>query len=523
MTIGTPAQWALAFILICLAAMLIIGWKARRRWSSANDYLNASRSIPLTIVALAFLAYNCGSIEVIGMSAMAAQYGAQALHFYWIGGIPGLIFFSLVVVPIYMRTGANNLPEYLGMRFGPRVRLLNACISLVGTVCFSGIALYTLAQVLHVILGWHFLASEVICALVVLVYVLGGGVRGSMLTSVFQLFVTIAGLTPLLFLTWRSDPSGWARQAEHWHLWKPLPLLSPGAPLDRVGVLLGLGFVISFSYWCTDFVMIQRVLAARTIEDARKAPLLAGFGKMGIAFLIVLPGMAGPSLLHGRFSFDQTMPALMKLEFGPPLLALGAAALLAGLMAWLAGNVSGFCALWVGEIYRLWLLPHREERHYIRAGQIAVPVCIVLAQIAAYATFHFHDIMEFLQLIVAFFYAPVFAVVLCGVASRRSSEYGAFVGICAGVTASMAMQVSVWTHLFQFGSQMSANFYEALLSFSAAMAVCLGLRTSKRETLSASSLTLDASLWKDLRPSRPLVMLSTVLLVVCILLNIWWW
>lgn len=366
--------WVVVFFSLCLAALLWIGRRSRRRWASANDYLNASRSISLWAVALAFLAYNCGSIEVIGMSAMAAQYGVEALHFYWIGGIPGMVFMGLVVLPVYMRTGARSLPEYLGLRFGPIVRLLNAWVSIVSTVCFSGVALYTLAQVLNVILGWKFLFCELGCAVTVLVYVLAGGIRASIFTSVFQLFIMIAGLSPLLFLTVHFNAQSWAHRAGRWHLWKPLPLAFPHAPLDCLGVTLGLGFVISFSYWCTDFVMIQRALTARTIDDARKVPLLAGFGKMGIAFLIVLPGVAAPALLHGRASFDQTMPALMRLEYGPALLALGTAALVAGLMAWLAGNVSGFSALWVEEIYRRHR-PNRSERHYIRAGQFAVPAC----------------------------------------------------------------------------------------------------------------------------------------------------
>jgi SSS family solute:Na+ symporter len=507
-----------------MATMLAIGWRARQRWSSSNEYLNASRSLSLWTTALAFLAYNCGSIEVMGMSAMAAQYGVQALHFYWIGGIPGLIFLALVLLPIYRRTGANTLPEYLGMRFGPHVRLLNACIALMGTICFAGVALYTMGEVLHVILGWQFLEAEMICAGVVLVYVLVGGARGSIVTSVFQLFVMIAGLAPLLFLTVRFDRSSWAQRPERWHLWKPLPMFSPHAPLDCIGVLLGLAFAISFSYWCTDFVMIQRVLAARTMEDARKAPLLAGFGKMGIAFLVVLPGVAAPRLLQGRFSFDQTIPALMRREYGPALLALGAAALLAGLMAWLAGNVSGFCAIWVGEIYRARLRPNRAEAHYLRMGKAAVPVCLGTAQLAAFATFHFQDMMEFLQFLAALFYVPVFAVILCGVVSRRSSGRGAFAGICGGFASALALQFAFLTHVVRFGSQMNANFYEAMLSFATATLICMAMRESHEREFAGSAGELQhAALWQDLRPSRSLVLLSAALLAACFLLNVLWW
>jgi solute:Na+ symporter, SSS family len=520
----SPAQWDSVVLPICLAVVLLIGWRSRRHWSTANEYLNASRSISTWVAALAFLAYNCGSIEVVGMSAMAAQYGVQALHFYWVGGIPGLVFMGLVVLPIYMRTGARSLPEYLGLRFGPSVRLLNAVISLIGTVCFSGVALYAAAQVLHAILGWHYEAGILLCAAVVLAYVLAGGVRASIFTSVFQLFVMIAGLAPLMFFTVHLDAAGWARRAARWRLWSPLPAISPHAQLDRFGVLLGLGFVISFSYWCTDFVMIQRALAARCIGEARKVPLLAGFGKMGIAFLVVLPGVASPALLPAGISFDQTMPALMRLEFGPALLALGAAALVAGLTAWLAGNVSGFSALWVEEIYRVRLRPRRSEQHYIRAGQLAVPVCLLLAQFAAFAAFRFRDMMEFLQLIVALFYAPVFAAVLAGLANRRATERGAFAGICAGVAAALVVQCCYWMGIARFGSQMSANFYEAALSFAIALGVSLLIRDQRpRHSSETGSSIFDAALWRELRPSAALVALSAALLAACLLLNVLWW
>lgn len=516
-------SWGLAIFPLCLAAVLWIGWRSRRRWSSANEYLNASRSIPLWAAALAFLAYNCGSIEVMAMSAMAAQYGVQALHFYWIGGIPGLVFLGLVVIPIYMRTGARSLPEYLGMRFGAGVRLLNSVIAMIGTVCFAGVALYSLGQVLHVILGWDLLTAGLICAAVVLIYVLAGGVRASIFTSVFQLFVMIAGLTPLLFLTVHFNAASWAQRTGRWHLWEPLPVVSPHAPLDRLGVLLGLGFVISFSYWCTDFVMIQRALVARTIEDARKVPLLAGFGKIGIAFLVVLPGVAAPSLLRGSFSFDQTMPALMEREFGPFLLALGTAALLAGLMAWLAGNISGFAALWAEEIVRVWLRPGRPEGHYIRAGRAAVPVCLALAQLAAFAAFRFRDMMEFLQLIVALFYAPVFAAVLAGVMSRRTTGRGAIAGICTGVGSALVLQAAFRQGLVRFGSQMNANFYEAIFSFMVALAICMLFATHQGRLPETGSTLFDRATRNALRPSPALVMLSVALLALCLLLNLLWW
>jgi SSS family solute:Na+ symporter len=527
MRYGILGSWALIVFPLYLMVLMLISWNSRRRGLTSNDYLNASRSLPTWAAALSFLAYNCGSIEIIGMSAMAAQYGVQALHFYWIGGIPGMIFMGIVVVPVYMKTGARSLPEYLGMRFGPNVRLLDVSISMAGTLGQSGVALYALAQVLQVILGWSLLAGGLASALVVLVYVLLGGIRASIFTSVFQLFVMIAGLAPLLYLTAHFDAASFAQRSDRWHLWKPLPLLSLHAPLDRIGVAFGLGFVISFSYWCTDFVMIQRTLTARTVDAARSVPLLAGFGKAAFAMLVVLPGVAAPALLSGRqlTLFNQTMPALMAFAFGPALLSLGAAALLASLMAGLAGNVSGFSALWTEEVYRNRLCLNRSEQHYINAGRAAVLVCFLLAQVAAYATFFFADMMEFLQLIVALFYAPVFAGVLAGVFSRRSTERGAFAGILLGVLSAFVLQVSFWMGLVHFGSQMSTNFYAALLSFSVAM---LGCMLYKRQEVEKSEfeqnrLLPESGVLSAIRITPQLAVLSVALLALCLVLNILWW
>src|ERR1700739_6717 len=471
---GLLSPWELTIFPLYLMLVMLISWGSRRRRQTSNDFLNASRSLPTWAATLSFRAYNCGSIEVIGMSAMAAQYGVQAFHFYWIAWIPGMIFLGMVVLPIYMRTGARSLPEYLGMRFSPRVRLLDAWIAMAGAVGSAGVALYAVARVLHFILGWSLLVGALASASVVIAYVLLGGIRATIFTSVFQLFVMIAGLTPLLFLTVHFTSSSFAQRPDRWHLWKPLPLLSPHAPLDNIGIVFGLGFVISFSYWCTDFVIIQRALTARTVDAARRVPILAGFGKMAFALLVVLPGVAAPALLRGAHaaSFDESMPALMSLVFGSALLALGTAALLASLMAGLAGNVSGFSALWAEEISRLRLRPGASGQHYIRVGAAAVLVCFLLAQLAAYATFCFHDLMEFLQMLAALFYAPVFAAVLAGVITKRATEQGAFAGILIGLLSAFTLLVSYWAGFLHFGSQMSVNFYADIVSFSAAMLGC---------------------------------------------------
>lgn len=512
-----------AWIPVYLAAVLGISLLTRRQHpASANDYLNATHSLSTWTASLAFLAYNCGSIEIVGMSAMAAHYGVQALHFYWIGGIPGMVFLGIVVVPTYVRTGARSLPEFLEIRFGPNLRLLNAVLSMLGTAALAGAALYALAQVMHVALGWSLLAGSVLSASIVMLYVLLGGIRATIYTSIFQFFVMVVGLLPLLVKTAGNIPR-FADRPERWRLWASLPAINPHARLDRFGVIVGLGFVISFSYWCTDFVIVQRTLTARALESARKVPVLAGFGKLLMGFLVVLPGVAAPVYLAHRaqFSYDEAVPQLMRNIYGPTLLGLGVAALLASLMAGFAGNLSGFAAAWTQEVYRARLRPGRGEEHYIAISRWAATGCFLLAALAAWIATQFGDLMEFLQMIVSLFYAPLFAVVLAAFASRRNTDRQACAGVVLGSGTALAIQIAPG-HGSLFGSSMTANFYVAVISFSVAALACVpyGKSTPAMRPGMVPITGADKS-W--LRPSPSLVVLSALLLLSCLVVNLVWW
>jgi SSS family solute:Na+ symporter len=518
--------WGLMWVPLYLALIFVISGIARRRGKdTANDFLNASRSMPTWAASLSFLAYNCGSIEVIGISAMAAQYGIQAFHFYWIGGIPGMVFMGIVVVPIYMRAGARSLPEFLEIRYGPRLRLLNAGLSLFAMAAMAGGAIFAIAHVLHAILGAQVLTGSVIAAAVVLVYVLLGGIRATIHTSVFQLVVMVAGLLPLFLETFPFRAGSFAVRTERWHLWRDLPAFSPHSTLDRIGIIFGLGVVISFSYWCTDFVIVQRALTAQTVESARKVPIIAGFGKLLIAFLIVLPGTAYPlySSPTGTRDFNEAIPRLMATVYGPTLLGLGVAALLASLMAGVAGNVSGFSAAWTEEIYRTRLRPGRTEQHYIAVGRWAVVVCFLMAEVAAWIAAQFKDLMEFLQMMVSLFYAPLFVIVLCAFLRRRPTEGRACTAILAGVAVSAALQGFARLGFIPFGSQMTANFYIASLAFAATALTCIPGRANRPAARAEAAASTQSVQLASLRPSWSLAVLSGLLLLACLVANIVWW
>lgn len=281
----TVDNLSLAILPVYLAVTILIGLISRQRHSRANDFLNSTRSLPVWIVSIAFLSANTGALEIVGLSAFAAQYRVQAFHFYWIGAIPGMVFLSAFTIPIYMRSGARSLPEYLEARFDSRLRRINGGLILAIHAVLSGICIYAMAQVLEAVFGWPFAQSAALTAGAVLIYVCLGGLKATIYNEVFRLLVIASGLLPLLRTC--GGTCGLTHGGNsHAHLRLDLPLHSRTSMIEAIGVAIGLGFVLSFSYWCIDFVLIQRTLTAKSIEGGRMVPLLAGFGKLGFSFLV---------------------------------------------------------------------------------------------------------------------------------------------------------------------------------------------------------------------------------------------
>lgn len=510
-----------------LAVTLLIGWASRRRLSGSNDFLNASRTLPLWVVAGSFLSSNCGALEIVGLSAVAAQYGVLAFHFYWIGAIPGMVFLGGVMIPIYLRSGVKSLPEYLQQRFDARVRLLNAWLVLCTVTALSGINIFAMADVLSVVLRWPFTFSACLSAGVVLVYVSIGGLRATIYNELLQLVIIAAGLLPLLFISKIPLFGMQDESASRWHLWKGLPLASAHGSMDAVGVVIGLGLVLSFSYWCTDFVQIQRALTATSVSSARLVPLLAGFGKLGFSLLVVVPALGAAAALgpHAFTGYNQTLPALMKHAYGPILLGLGMTALLASLMSGLAANVSAFSAIWTQEIYRPYLRKGLSEAHYIFVGRIAISVAVVLSVATSYLTANFRDMMEYVQLVFSLFGAPFFAIFFLGAFTRRTTSRGAIAGLCSGVAVAVAYHALAFAGMFHDQSQMGANFHVAIYAFATAIAVSL-LASRPDERIPAPKLEKLVYLPRHRSGDPPLSrtwwILACTLLGLCGVLNFLW-
>jgi len=493
---------------------------------SSNDYLNATRSLPTWVASISFLACNCGALEVLGLSGIAFRYGVQALHFYWIGAIPALIFLSIVMIPAYVQSGARSLPEYLGQRFGAKVRLLNAVAILIAAALYTGISLYGLAEVTHITMDWPFLLAILIFGSIVLAYVLIGGFRATVYNEVLQFAFMFAGLLPLLYFSHKAHFGGLPHVGQYWHLWRQTPTVSSSSQLDLVGVVIGLGGVISFSYWCTDYGLVQRALTARNLESARKVPLIAGFGKLLFAMVVVVPVI----LMKGHFQYrpgtalDETSPSLIASLYGPRLLGLGIVALIAGLLNSLAANISAFASLWTGEIYRPFLSPNRKESHYRNVGRAASICCVATGFLVALWTRSFENLSAFVLLIFSLFVIPFFAVLLTGLISRRTSASCAIAGAIAGIIAGGSIQLAFAERCIPSGSRLSANFYSAIVSFSAAFLVsnAPNLRLRFRRS-PMPPLNIDAT--RSAQPTASITVwcMAGALLVVCMVCNILWW
>jgi solute:Na+ symporter, SSS family len=507
---------------------IAIGWLARRHSHSANAYLNASRSLPLWIVTAAYLAANCGALEIVGLSAMAAEYGVQAFNFYWIGAIPAMIFLAIWMMPVYRRSGVRSVPEYLELRYGPEMRLLNACVLAIIMLLFAGISLYAMAQVLQAVVGLRFNASILFCAGVVLVYVLLGGLRATIYNEVFQLLVMLAGLAPLAIYSFHSATApGAAAEVARWHLWIGLPVASRAAPLDVLGVVFGLGFVLSFGYWCTDFVLMQRAFTARTDVAARQVPLWAGFGKLLFSLIVVIPGLAAyrllPQLGHSQ-RFDQALPALMTISYGPAMLGLGLTALLASLMSGLAANISGFAAIWTEDIYRSRIVKDQTENHYLLVGRVSAVAAVAISLVASYIDFLFSSLMEQVQLIFSVFGAPFWAIFLLGMSTRRTTQRGAMAGFLSGSILALLHLAAVAFGWIHYGSVMNANFHVAIYAFCTAFVVgwLVSLPEAGRPQQSTKELVFQLGTGSRAAGHKLLWILSAVLLSGCLFLN-WIW
>src|SRR5881398_3165788 len=485
-----------AVMLLYFVFVLGIGAALRRYVRTSEDFFLSGRSIPAWVTGLAFISANLGAQEVIGMGASGAKYGIATSHFYWIGAIPAMVFIGLFMMPFYYGSRARSVPEYLKLRFDEKTRALNAVSFAIMTVFSSGISLYAMGKLLNLLLGWSFDVSILIAAGVVLAYIFLGGLTSAIYNEVLQFFLIVLGFAPLVFLGLRAV-GGWsglvARLADHataggfapgayTHSWAFIGHASANpVGVEWFGLVMGLGFVLSFGYWCTDFLVVQRAMAANSMTAARRTPLIAAFPKMLFPFLVILPGMlalvvsptsgvraAAPAVsststtsptsttsitsapasgivppkldprtgaplrdASGRVVLDYDLATpMMLLHFFPAgLLGLGLTALLASFMSGMAGNVTAFNTVWTYDLYQSYVRRGAPDSHYLAMGRFATVFGVAVSIAAAYVAASFNNIIDFLQLVFAFVNAPLFATVALSIFCLRGTGHGAFSGL----------------------------------------------------------------------------------------------
>lgn len=534
---------------VYLAFVLGIGFALKRYMRTSNDFFLAGRSIPAWVCGLAFLSANLGAQEVIGMGASGAKYGLATSHFYWIGAVPAMVFVGIFMMPFYYGSKARSVPEYLRMRFDEKTRALNAISFSIMTLFSSGISMYAMAlliDALGIFKGivpdaYVFHLSVLISAVIVLAYIFLGGLTSAIYNEVLQFFLIVAGFLPLVYLGLRNV-GGWhglqaKLPAAYTHSWRGMEHASTN-PLgvEWFGLTMGLGFVLSFGYWCTDFLVVQRAMAADSEESARRVPLIAALPKMVFPFLVILPGLiavAAPAIAnqtattrgvasatygnqglipikmnpatgamqvdsHGQpvYNYDLAIPTLLLHYYPTGILGLGLTALLASFMSGMAGNVTAFNAVWTYDIYQSYLNKNASDQHYLKMGRWATVGGVLLSVGAAYLVTGFNNIMDTLQLVFSMVNAPLFATFLLGMFWKRTTGHAAFAGLISGTGAALVHHGLTlpagaapgihggWiAHVHTYPSEMAQNFWTAIFAFSINLAVTatVSLITRPRE------------------------------------------
>jgi SSS family solute:Na+ symporter len=481
------------------AFVLGIGWLVKRRVSTSEDFLTSGRSVPVWITSLAFIAANLGAQEVIGMCASGAKYGIMTAHFYWIGAVPAMLFVGVFMMPFYYGSRARSVPEYLKLRFDEKTRALNALTFAVMTLFSSGISMYALGLLFELVLGWSFTRSVLLSAAIVLVYTFLGGLTSAIYNEVLQFFLIVLGFAPLaIFATMKAG--GWSGMSARLpavmtHSWSYIGDASRNPMgVEAFGLIAGLGFVLSFGYWCTDFLVVQRAMAADSMSAARRTPLIAAFPKMFMPFVVIVPGIAGVALAHmaigyaiplkasGVPDYDQVMTTLMAQFYPSGMLGLGLTALMASFMSGMAGNVTAFNTVWTYDLYQGYIRKRAPDIHYLWVGRLSTVVGVALSVATAFLATHFNNIMDFLQLVFGFVNAPLFATFLLGMFWKRATGHGAFTGLLAGTGAAalthgltLAEDKGGWlgTVVHAFPSTMAQNFWIAIMAWSTCFTVTI--------------------------------------------------
>jgi solute:Na+ symporter, SSS family len=469
----------LVIIVFYFALVLGIGLYLKGQANTGEDFFMAGREMTAWVAGLAFLSANLGSLELMGWAGNSYKYGILAAHWYWIGAIPAMLFLALIMMPFYYVCKTHSVPGYLKLRFGTGAQAISSISFAFMTVLMSGINMYAMAVVMRVVLGWDLNFSILVSSLTVAAYVALGGLRSAIFNEVLQFFLIWAGalLIPILGLI---EAGGWsgmqakimqnltelhvANPGSYTHLWSTLGHFNTNPMgINWAGIVFGLGAVISMGYWTTDFLVIQRVLAAKDLRSAEMAPIIGAAFKMCVPFIVILPGLLGLALLRdpntghllrlvpadvawspagqaqGLHGYDEVLPLMLARYCGPGLLGLGITALIAGFMSGMAGNVSAFTTVWTYDIYGTLLNKNASDESKVRMGRWVTVIGVFISIGTAYLVMHTQSIMDYVQALFSFFIAPLFGTVILGMLWKRATPTGGWTGLLAGTLSSVGM------------------------------------------------------------------------------------
>ncbi|WP_171108249.1 MULTISPECIES: sodium:solute symporter family protein [unclassified Streptomyces] len=487
-----PTNWLDYTILgIYFVVVLGVGFAARASVKTSLDFFLSGRSLPAWITGLAFIAANLGATEILGMAANSAQYGVYTTHWYWVGAIPAMVFLGLVMMPFYYGSKVRSVPEFLLLRFDKPAHLLSSILFAFAAVLIAGVNLYALAIVVEALLGWPEWVAIVVAGYFVLAYITLGGLSSAIYNEVLQFFVILAALIPLTILALKKA-GGWdglsdtltAGRGENFMTAWGGTGIGDANPLGAnwLTIVLGLGFVLSFGYWTTNFAEVQRALSARNLSAAQRTPLIAAFPKIFIVFLVMIPGLVAAALVpqfgtpESGYQYNDAIPYLMQDLLPNGVLGIAVTGLLAAFMAGMAANVSAFNTVFTNDIWARYTVRGRDDSYYVRFGRIITAVGVLASIGTAFLASAFSNIMAYLQTLFSFFNVPMFVVFIIGMFWKRASMKSGFWGLLAGTTAAMVNYFVIYREgIIDIPSDQGANFVSAIAGFVAGAVVMVAV------------------------------------------------
>ena len=487
-------NWLDYVILSCyFLTVLGIGFLARRSISSSLDFLLSGRALPAWVTGLAFVAANLGALEILGMAANGAQYGIATAHYYWVGAVPAMVFLGIVMMPFYYGSKVRSVPEFLRVRFNNQTHLLQSVFFAVSAVLIAGVNLYALAIVLEALLGWPLVVAILVSAALVLAYITLGGLSSAIYNEVLQFFVILAGLIPLVVVG-LHDMGGWGGLTDKvaanknggdgfLHTWQGTGVGDVTNPLGSswIGIVFGLGFLLSFGYWTTNFAEVQRAMSARNMSAARRTPLIGAFPKLFIPALTIIPGLIALVLFpklgadSGQFTYTNAIPLLINKYLPNGVLGIAVTGLLAAFMAGMAANVSSFNTVVTYDIWQTYVKKDRDDAYYLRTGRVFTVVGILIGVGTAFIAAGYSNIMNYVQVLFSFFNVPLFVTFIIGIFWKRMTAWAGFSALLGGTLGALATYLLYKADVVTFRTDLEETFWGSGVAFVVASVLAVGV------------------------------------------------